>query len=420
MYHIGKDGKPGKCSATSNENCPYGSSRHFNTVEEAQHFIINNLKEEYSILSSSSRQKNNGDNISASISKDYAHLSLELNHMHNSSDIGNDLELLYYSSPQGQKELERRLGYEPSDQDYLYIKEVLNSDDYTPIDYSFNKLEEVIEKGNNQYNYEWSHTNNNEVNYSSDFTNMDQRKELKHSLINYSYSWLKNLSTKEQDSISILTSNGFIFLQIAMKDKGYHDEESNKLYNNYHFDNYIDKEYYYQKNSNNTDLAKKEILKAKREFAHNIMNNTISAFNKAPQLDNPIVTYRGTNFDEIKEIIGKDSDISHEEIMTRITNGNYNDLLISKNSRIRNIPISSTIDPTIARRFSTTSSISTKEITPRVFIEIKRKTMTSPVNVSAWGTAEMEVLTNPLSEYKIHGGYHDKENDRIILQIEEE
>ena len=413
MYHIKPDGKPGKCRATINENCPYIQSPHFPSLEKTKSYIVKKLENDYSIVTSVSKNSiNEGDVFSANISKDYAHLCVEHDHMHNSRNLGNELELLYYSSPQGQLELKRRIDENTRPEKYLIIKEKLEDENYKHLDYAFDNLEDAIEKGNQEYNVEWSHPGDKTIlekpSYDDSGTRMAEKKELKHSLINHSYTWLKNLNTKEQEAISALTSSGFIFLQIAHNDKGENDEESNDSYDSFFFDSYVPKDPYYDKYGNDYDKAIEEITKDRRKFAHNLKKEVMNTFNKAPTLEKPIITYRGTNLDEIRDTIGKDSNLTYKEFMNKLENGDYNGNKISSESRMKNMPVSSSIDPGISKRFG-----------EKVFIEIKRKTITSPVNVSAWGSAETEVLTNPLADYKIHGGYHDKEKQRIVLQIEE-
>lgn len=65
-FHIGKNGKPSKCTATKG-NCPYGDeSKHFNNIEEAQKYIESKYNNVYN---SSKRTQNKNINNSDKKSK---------------------------------------------------------------------------------------------------------------------------------------------------------------------------------------------------------------------------------------------------------------------------------------------------------------------------------------------------------------
>ena len=427
-YHINPEtGRPNICRAKIKCDFDMRAEEHFSTKEQAQAFIENKYlnSKESNIFAGKKKEHNEHneltennaipDTLSAEISRQYAHLALDHNHMHDSTDIGNDIELLYYSSPQGQLELQRRSGIIEingfNDDKYEKIKEKLQTFNHDEMNYTIDNLEEKIKEGENSYNKEWLEENNDNGNplVFSTKTFMTELKPLRHHLIEQSYTWLNKLTTEQQESISALTSDYFYILQIANEDKGITDEKSNELYDNYVFNNYINEKEYYDKYSPDYDMADKKILEAKRELAHTLKTNVTNAFNNAPVLETPIMTYRGTTLDEIKEIVNLDSNSSDEELIDKLNNGVYNGVDINNNSRINNIPVSSSISPSRAERFG-----------DDVIIVIKRKTMTSPVNVSAWGTSELEVLTNPQSQYVIHSSFHDTTNDRTVIQLEEQ
>lgn len=60
----------------------------------------------------------------------------------------------------------------------------------------------------------------------------------------------------------------------------------------------------------------------------------------------------------------------------------------------------------------------------QVILRIRQSTIASPVNVSAWGTAEGEVFTNPTSEYRIISAEVENTartsgDERLVIHLEE-
>lgn len=347
-------------------------------------------------------QEEHGDSYSAQISATYAHRSILDHHMHNGSDVGNHLECYYYSSPQGRLELDRRMtGRRKPSPEYEKIKKFINNHDVIN-DYPITFTPEESEKIRHD-------VNTGKKMMESDFSkpttpyDTDRRdtREILHALSHYSQEWMSLLTTKQQESISHLTSNGFIFLQGSL----YPDDH--EIFSHPAFQsiiNYEDYDHY------PPVKASKEKMKKKREYSQDLTDLVLSSFDNAPILDTPIMSYRGTDMDEIRDLVG-DTTSSHEEFREKVLSGNFKDSDVSENSRIMNIPISSSAHSDTGSGFGA-----------GVVLEIKRQTITSPVNVSAWGPAEAEILTNPLSSYTIKDIYMKpagESGEFMVVQLEE-
>lgn len=100
------------------------------------------------------------------------------------------------------------------------------------------------------------------------------------------------------------------------------------------------------------------------------------------------------------------------ELIQKLVSGDFNGKDVSSESRLRKIPVSSSVRPERAMSFGYST-----------YLEIKRKTSTSNVLNSSWGTSEYEMVTNPLSRYKVVEAvetYDDITKMRgVILRLEE-
>ena len=229
---------------------------------------------------------------------------------------------------------------------------------------------------------------------------MDRRRDnhIHHALVNYSHQWMDNLTTKQQESISHLTSDGFIFLQGSLY-PDHHD-----FFRHPSYSSIIDYD------TISPDNISNDIMKKKREYSREITETVLDSFDNAPVLDNPVMSYRGTTIEELKDLIG-DNEISHQELYDRAVTGEFHNSEVSDDSRIMNIPVSSSAHSDTASSFGS-----------EVLLEIQRHTITSPVNVSAWGPAETEILTNPLSSYTIKDIYlkpSQENRELMVVQLEE-
>lgn len=345
-----------------------------------------------------SHMQNIGDTYSAQIAANYAHKCILEQHMHNGADVGNHLELYYYSSPQGRLELQRRMSGSSIRKEYQRIYDVINNNDIVndrPITFSEEEKERIehsIIKGKEMMSSGFS--------VPHEPHSMDRRRDnhIHHALVNYSHQWMDNLTTKQQESISHLTSDGFIFLQGSLY-PDHHD-----FFRHPSYSSIIDYD------TISPDNISNDIMKKKREYSREITETVLDSFDNAPILDNPVMSYRGTTIEELQDLIG-DNEISHQELYDRAVTGEFHNSEVSDDSRIMNIPVSSSAHSDTASSFG-----------GGVLLEIQRHTITSPVNVSAWGPAETEILTNPLSSYTIKDIYlkpSQENRELMVVQLEE-
>lgn len=345
-----------------------------------------------------SHMQNIGDTYSAQIAANYAHKCILEQHMHNGADVGNHLELYYYSSPQGRLELQRRMSGSSIRKEYQRIYDVINNNDIVndrPITFSEEEKERIehsIIKGKEMMSSGFS--------VPHEPHSMDRRRDnhIHHALVNYSHQWMDNLTTKQQESISHLTSDGFIFLQGSLY-PDHHD-----FFRHPSYSSIIDYD------TISPDNISNDIMKKKREYSREITETVLDSFDNAPVLDDPVMSYRGTTIEELKDLIG-DNEISHQELYDRAVTGEFHNSEVSDDSRIMNIPVSSSAHSDTASSFG-----------GGVLLEIQRHTITSPVNVSAWGPAETEILTNPLSSYTIKDIYlkpSQENRELMVVQLEE-
>lgn len=199
----------------------------------------------------------------------------------------------------------------------------------------------------------------------------DQKRSDQEALLAHSAQWMKNLSTEEQFAVYFMTSNGSSVLDAHVNDYA-HDTWGEKIY--------------------------------PKEYLDSIMGDLTSALRKAPEVENPYISYRGVPVEMSPEKIAE----------TYVTGQKYS----------QSRPESATLNPDRAFNFRDSGSSS-------VIIEIKNKTIASPVVVSAWGVSESEVFVNPIKEYRIvsvstpqveffgYGNRRYQEKGVSIVQIEE-
>lgn len=396
-FHINDKDEVKPCKATV-KKCKFGDKKHFSTAHEAE----KELSKKFDNETIPTLSKIKSDTLSANISRKYSHLSIAFDHMHNSGNAGNDLEQYYYNSPAGRLELERRIGKgKYIDETYVKIKEIIDDPEFQPIDTKINedKLQELIQKGYDGFSEKFGEKDN-ELDY--EYRDIDPKTdEMRHALVEESHKWYVNLSTEQQEAISELTSSGFEKLQYAHGIKT--DSPANFI-----FDTDIDIDEFYETYDGND--FKEELNRRFSSIGEKYRKNVDEAFKHTPKLEKPIMTYRGTSLEEIKEIAGFDSETDDKQFTERILNGEFNNQNINEKSRLANLPISSTVSTNIAKRFG-----------KGMYLEIKRHTSSSPVLNSAWGSYEQEFLTNPNSKYKIIEAVEskNKRDKGLIIRIEE-
>lgn len=349
-----------------------------------------------------------GDIESANISRVYTHHSILVDHLHNSSEVGNNEELVYYSSPQGRLELERRINSAYSAPYEAILEKIDNPETkLAPILIDEETVQQKIVLGIQELPTKYEH-------HIADLDKTRTREtenNLSHYLVEKSHAWLSSITTEEQEAISWMTSNGTVF---ALHGAGYENKDHPILWGKQ-----VDEDAIYNKYPNWVD-AEKEIDKQRKNYSKNFLNTLNNAVKKAPVFPTPVVTARGTSFDEIRDLLGaNDSQEPATKIMDKLEAGVYTGKNVSKNSRLKKLPLSTSINTHIAKRFGDSTTKEDGEVRD-IMLLIKAKTAATPVNVSAWGSHEMEVFTNPHSNYKIVGGHRSGDNWFVVELVETE
>lgn len=426
-FHINNDDEIKRCSAKEG-NCRFGDVEHFASSKDAETFLEQKFENTYGSLSTVSAKKKGRkepDLVSADISKNYSHISILENHLHNAGDTGNDLELYYYNSPAGRQDLQYRIGMDETDRyakDYLEIRDKIDDPDFdsSAVELHMKNAEESIASKiqdgaalvNNDFGQGY------EILSAKTAENDSHDDEIRHYLVDQSYKWYSQLSTDEQTAVGSLTSNSFLRLQYSL---GY---ENKKYPPNHVFKDYVDIDGIENNAYDNGADPKEALNKEFKKNADELKNNVMNSFKKAPLLSEPVMTYRGTSINEVRELLGvydgeeydryKDDHIEPtNNLVNDLLSGKYNGQSIDPKSRLRNIPVSTTVSPNRAKSFGQ----------GEVYLEIKRRTSTSPVLNGAWGSTEQEILSNPLNNYRIVGAMEtDHEFGKrkgVILQLEE-
>jgi len=422
-FHITPDG-PKRCrvepSNPRSRGCKYGE--HFDQLSSAterfESLMEDATAESLQGVSSTQQMQavelaQSAGALSAEQSRLYAHWSVANGHLHNGSAIGSLQELFYYSSPQGRLELERRrLRYGRENNPYEMISRELESYDPQSFDAELDEesLGSLIAQGRAQLQDDSSFLEEKE--------SWAQRRnaERSHYLVEESHRWLSRLDPEEQEAISNLTSDGFLALHHAL---GSTAEETRMPRG------FVDEDAIYETHGQDYEGAERAIAEAKMELAQRNLSTVLRAFDRAPKLNEPKIIARGTSSRELHGILGiPENPEGQRELLDSIEAGDWAGKPVAPDASMRKLPQSATLSSSVARSFSKSTWDKKNTDDRDILIAIRSKTMASPANVSAWGTGEVEVYTNPTSDYRILGGRriaseHSDEGGYFILEIEE-
>lgn len=422
-YHLTPDG-PKPCSVDPSNprsrGCSYGSSDHYSSLPEANRAYEVQLEAEAgdhlagvssAVDRSTLATEPTPGELSAEQSRTYAHWSVANRHLHNSSAIGSPQELYYYSSPQGRLELERRRArYGRGENPYDGVVEALEGYDPSSFDSTLNQeaLAELISRGRSSLHSDSSYLDARDSRDRSD-------PALRHYLVEESHRWLSRLTPEQQEAVSNLTSDGFLLLKHTLGKSGKDERYPSGL---------VDEDAIYDAHGDDYDGAEAEIKAAKDRIAAKSLATVRSAFEHAPRLEEPTVIGRGTSAGELHDLLGvPENPEGQKELFDSIERGDWSGKQVSAGASIRQLPESATLHSNIAQTFAKQTYDSRNTDDRDIIVAIHARTMASPANVSAWGTGELEVYTNPTSDYRILGGRRvDDENgldNFFILEIEE-
>lgn len=445
-YHINPETmKPNICSATV-KGCKYAVDgeipMHYDSKEEAQKIIEKKLSDDHGNIKTLMKKKKTNsvvddsapDSKSAEMSHQYAVFSVFHKHMHNGGDVGEDQELAYYSTPQGRLELKRRIiqSDDIKDNEYKEMLDIVSSDDFVPMDFTKTYDKSFVEK----YYDEGQTLVKNGLSYFELGDNKLNYDKARLYLTKISHEWLKNLTTEEQEVVSWTTSDGFPVIHEGLRKITDNDlnnsDDTMELHENTirAINPFINKQL--DKLDKDVDKGKvdiKDYQKARnkiyKDFAVEKAELLMSAMRKAPVLDEPIKTYRGTGLKELSAMLGEhieEDDVQIADFKKKLLDKNYSPIIDNNSDgTIISIPKSSSVSCSNAWSFS-----GKDDYMEHVVLEINQRTATSPVNVGSWGSYEGEILTNPLSQYKVKRIYERKhtnkrgyDSDFIFVELDE-
>lgn len=174
-------------------------------------------------------------------------------------------------------------------------------------------------------------------------------------LMKASEAWVNRLSPEETEAVAWMTSNGFSVMRAHV------DGREHSLWGH--------------------DEYSPELLDAR-------VAQVKSALAKAPRIKEPVIVYRGIKAAHITGDIGDNdaaldrSDVSTDEVRKKFVVGEIVDM--------GPLPTSGSLNPETAVGFSS-----------NVVLEIKTRTLASPVNVSAWHTSEYEAFVDNSRKYRV-------------------
>lgn len=336
------------------------------------------------------------DEKSAAMSFLYAKHSVLTDHLHNATAVGSPPELYYYSSPAGRLELKRRMLQSPRGE-YAEIQQRL--DDSEPP-----KAPAVDDEVFTQWASEGEHIVRSGSLSFSENVPWETKQKIAAFLAVESHEWLRRTSTEEQEAISFLTSNGFYLLQDSVNEEL--SGEARRVATPFLHETLTSIE---QNSDASYDEMEDKANAAIKAFTRKYRSRVTAALAKAQKLSEPLTAYRGTSMAALESELGETA------IKDKLISGELLGKRFGRKSSYATIPRSASLVPTRALSFCTDEE--------SVVLELKQKTLASPVMVSAWGGSEAEVYTNPASTYKITGYREEKAAggwDILVVVVEEE
>lgn len=388
MYHVDNDGNVGECRVITG-TCPYEHNvGHCHSVEQARQAYEHTMDNDLFPTLNSTQQP---DVASANTSLTYARFQIDNNFLHNSINIGSEPELFYYASAQGQLELQRRIDATHGQHrvEYQHIHDTVTNPHF--------QQPELTDRIHSDATYN-AHVQHG-IDTLSEFVQHDIPRHTPdhtyaaNALTRVSYDWMTTLTTQEQEAVSHLTSDGFRLSQYA---QGYIDDTDVVIAGiiDRKTRQYREQGYEYE---DANQLAHKEVSCQSAALLRTITD----ACAKSPSFHEPITIERGTSWEELADITG----YTEHEFTGNVSHAGMIGSRVSPHARIRHIPEAASISRRVRRGFG-----------GRVTVRIEQTSKTCPVNVSAWGSTEMEFVTNPASDYRITDIQSDNDHCMVSLQ----
>lgn len=219
-YHINDQDEVKPCSARI--KCKFGDVEHYASEKDAERGLEQRLGNPCGTMKKSKHKavKQAPDTVSASISREYGHISVLTNHLHNSSDTGSLLEQYYYNSPSGRLELKRRIGINKKyNDDYVRIQEQIDAEDFkingvdTLMAEKKEHIENMVIQGREKVGKDFGDNHDKLLRRRFTREEADEMAPVQHFLVEESSKWYSKLSAEEQEAVGHLTSDGFRKLQ---------------------------------------------------------------------------------------------------------------------------------------------------------------------------------------------------------------
>lgn len=247
--------------------------------------------------------------------------------------LGESYQHVYDATDVGKRDLQRRIKQEKYEDSKKEYQERLQAAQEYEIDE--NELSFLTEEDKKKSSEVLIESSKN-VDWHSFKRHEEDGIKISEALIDKSSEWVEKLSPEEADAVSWVTSNGSSILSAHARGK------EDEIWGH--------------------DVYSKEHLDKQSELLR-------SAFDKAPELDEPVTIYRGVNIEKASTLykVG-------DEFRT-------------------SVPKSFSMSHKTAFNFT--------DIDDEVVLKVSTKKLASPVAVSAWGTSEQEVFSNPNASYEI-------------------
>lgn len=290
----------------------------------------------------------------------------------------------YDATPAGTLDLERRIGhgerYPEEYQDRLALARAVRKEKLALLktqDHGDNNThyDEQKDAGNAGFDTKLMEDNSDRLGFGRSTQLDDREKTLRESLIANSHEWMLRLSPEEMHAVSWLTSNGSSIMTAHLTGQE-HEIWGHDVYS--------------------------------KEYLDTMTSLCDSAYEKSPRTQYPVVIYRGLNTDHFHN----PNDISIKEVNQMFTLGS---------TYTAPTYLSATANSNTAEGFASSN----------IVLEIKTRTIPSPVNVSAWGTSEQEVTIPRNKQFRVTNiienvGFVSRNldnnkvyRDNIVVQLEE-